>query len=181
MNVDTLGYVGSPPGMDTHTYWTKGSVCNFFPFLSYVRKQLIIMSQMVGTEFFLAPGSGDGRTVMLQKLWKKWKVVQFPFANLDFISGLYVSINIYKQCKIAIKADEVEKKTTPHPDNDGAQSWTGIHLGVITSEGEIISDRLMELHHALGQWASPIRNNNERTRGTPMIYVAVELVLILLV
>lgn len=34
----------------------------------------------------------------------------------------------------------------------GAQSWSGINLTVIKYEGEIISDRLMELHHTLGHY-----------------------------
>ena len=64
-----------------------------------------------------------------------------------------MSINIYKQCKIAVKATRGEK--SPHPDMTGAQSHSGINLRAIKNEGEIISDRLMELHHAQGQWASP--------------------------
>ncbi len=86
-----------------------------------------------------------------------------------------MSINIYKQCKIAIKADEGEKKLHTLK-MTGPQSWSGINLRVIKNEGEIISDRLMELHHTLGQWASPKRNNNGRTRGTPVISVALGLV-----
>lgn len=69
-----------------------------------------------------------------------------------------MAINIYKQCKIAGKADEGMGRwggdSTPW-------EWRGpglglaLNLGVIKNEGEIISDKLMELHHALGQWASP--------------------------
>lgn len=67
-----------------------------------------------------------------------------------------MSINIYKQCKIAIKADKVgEGGKTLHTLKMGAQSQSGINLKVIKIEGEIISDRLMELHHALGSMGLP--------------------------
>ena len=85
-----------------------------------------------------------------------------------------MSINIYKQGKIAVKADEGGKKLHTLK-MTGAQSWSGINLCVIKNEGEIISDRLMELHHALGQRASPERNNNARTRGIPIISVILRL------
>lgn len=100
-------------------------------------------------------------------------MVWLAFASVDFISRLYMSINIYKQCKIAVKATRGEK--TPHPEMTGAQPRSGINLRVIKNEGEIISDRLMELHHAQGQRASPTRNNNGRTRGTPTVSVALGL------
>lgn len=58
----------------------------------------------------------------------------------------------------------------------GAQSRSGIDLRVIKNEGEIISDRLMELHHALGQRAALGRNKNRRTRGALTISVALRLV-----
>lgn len=89
-----------------------------------------------------------------------------------------MSINIYKQCKIAIKYDEEEEGRDPHPEITGDQLRSGINLRVIKNEGEIISDRLMELHHALGQWASPKRRHNGRTRGTPLVFGILELVLI---
>lgn len=88
-----------------------------------------------------------------------------------------MSINIYKQCKIAIKADEGEKKLHALK-MTGAQCWSGTNLRVIKYKGEIISDRLMELHHALGQWSSPKRHNNGGTRGTPVLSVVSGLVLI---
>lgn len=81
-----------------------------------------------------------------------------------------MSINIYKQSKIAVKADKGRKNSTPW-------KWRGPHFGlalilVIKNEGEIVSDRLMELHHALGQWAAPKRHKNGRTRGKLMISIA---------
>lgn len=45
----------------------------------------------------------------------------------------------------------------------GAPSWSGINLTVIKYEGEIISDRLMELHHTLGHYTflgEPKRHND---------------------
>lgn len=79
----------------------------------------------------------------------------FPFANGDFISCLYMSINIYKQCKITIKADLGEKKKIHALKMTEARFCSGSNLRVIKNKGEIISDRLMELHHALGQQVSP--------------------------
>lgn len=99
----------------------------------------------------MAAGSGAAqRKSNAQKMKISGKLSSFPFANADFISCLYMSINIYKQCKIAIKADDWGKKLHTLK-MTGPQSWSGIHLRVIKKEGEIISDRLMELHHALGQ------------------------------
>lgn len=37
-----------------------------------------------------------------------------------------------------------------------AQRWSGINLRVIKNEEEISGDRLMELHHALGQRAPKV-------------------------
>lgn len=56
----------------------------------------------------MAPGSGGGSNAEKMKI--SGKLSMFPFANGDFISCLYMSINIYKQCKITIKADLGEKK-----------------------------------------------------------------------
>lgn len=80
-----------------------------------------------------------------------------------------MTINIYKQRKIAGKADQGMRGGRRALEMTGARSRSGINLRVIKKEGEIISDKLMELHHALGQRApSPKRNNKGRARGTPI-------------
>lgn len=78
----------------------------------------------------------SGATVMAKKE-NEWKVVQFPLANTDFITSLYMTINIYKQCKIAGKADKGNGgvhtlKMT------GAQSWSDINLRVIKMRGKLL-------------------------------------------
>lgn len=76
-----------------------------------------------------------------------------------------MSINIYKQHKTAIKADVRGEKKHYTP-----WKWRQLSLGlalisVIKSKEQIISDRLMELHHALGQCASAERFNNGGGQG----------------
>lgn len=87
-----------------------------------------------------------------------------------------MTINIYKQNCWKSRRGDGEVGGIHTLRMTGAQSWSGINLGVVKNAGEIISDKLMELHHALAQWASPKRNNNGRTRGTPTISVALGLV-----
>lgn len=144
----------------------------FFFFLSNVRKQaIIIVSQMVATAFLAARNSHAPKTKM------SGKVVRFPSASAYFISCLYVTINIYKQRKIAGKAEQgMGGGGTPHPGNDGGQV-PGLALisESLKRRGKLL---VTSLWNYIMLWVNerppPKRNNKGRARGAP-ISVAVGL------
>lgn len=113
---------------------------------------------------FLAQRSGaaqDNRNV--QKMKMSGKVVQFP--SPSFISCLFMTINIYKQCKIVGKAGKrVSGWGTVLPENDGGPVLVWHLSQSLKKRGKLL---VTSLRNYIILWANdtyPNSKNNKRTR-----------------
>lgn len=98
------------------------TICRPALLLFHARKQaVIVMTQMVRAGFWHRKAGRQRETVM-PKTWKWVESCPAPLTCVDFISYLYMWINIHKQCKIVVGANVGEKVRRLLPVNGGGPS-----------------------------------------------------------
>lgn len=114
------------------------TVCRSALLLFHARKQaVIVMSQMVRAGFWHRKAGRQRETVM-PKTWKWVESCPAPLTCMEFISYLYMSINIHKQCKNCWTSKRWGKSTSPPPCKcRGLRLWLGVNLSIIKMRGKL--------------------------------------------